>query len=264
MEKSLDSNCRLCSGVTIIKFSNTILEKYNVNYLECNNCKSLQTEIPYWLEEAYENWITKYDTGVYARTEKTSLVSLFICKLFNFKNVIDVGGGDGLFCRILRDYHINCFSSDKYSKNLYSKNFSKPNFDKPDLLTSFEAVEHFENPRDEFDQIFKLNPKMLLLTTSIYKRQEKNWEYFEFKTGQHIFFFSKEALQMIGKKYNYKVIFLQSGFILMTYNNFQCNKIKLFFLKNFLIREKIFQLLRIIKIFFKAKGYENDYKHIRK
>ena len=191
-------------------------------------------------------------------------MSLFICKLFNFKNVIDVGGGDGLFCRILRDYHINCFSSDKYSKNLYSKNFSKPNFDKPDLLTSFEAVEHFENPRDEFDQIFKLNPKMLLLTTSIYKRQEKNWEYFEFKTGQHIFFFSKEALQMIGKKYNYKVIFLQSGFILMTYNNFQCNKIKLFFLKNFLIREKIFQLLRIIKIFFKAKGYENDYKHIRK
>ena len=100
-------------------------------------------------------------------------MSLFICKLFNFKNVIDVGGGDGLFCRILRDYHINCFSSDKYSKNLYSKNFSKPNFDKPDLLTSFEAVEHFENPRDEFDQIFKLNPKMLLLTTSIYKRQEK-------------------------------------------------------------------------------------------
>ena len=70
MEKNLDSNCRLCSGVMIIKFSNTILEKYNVNYLECNNCKSLQTEIPYWLEEAYENWITNYDTGVYARTER--------------------------------------------------------------------------------------------------------------------------------------------------------------------------------------------------
>ena len=69
----------------------------------------------------------------------------------------------------------------------------------------------------------------------------------------NISFFSKEALQMIGKKYNYKVIFLQSGFILMTYNNFQCNKIKLFFLKNFLIREKIFQLLRIIKIFLKQK-----------
>lgn len=264
MEKSLKTNCRLCSGNTIKKFSNKILDKYTINYFECNNCKSLQTESPYWLEEAYNDWITSYDTGAYARTEKTSLVSIIICKFFSFKNVVDIGGGDGLFCRILRDYYINCFSSDKYSNNLYSKAFTKPNFDNPDLMTTFEAVEHFENPGNEFKEIFQHNPKMLLLTTSIYEQQDQNWDYFEFKTGQHIFFFSKQALKMIGKKYNYKVLFLQSGFILMTYNNFQCNKFKLFILKNFLIREKIFQLLRVIKIFFKAKGYENDYKHSKK
>ncbi len=263
MAENLNSKCRLCSANSILKFSNTILNKYQINYFECDNCSSLQTEEPYWLNEAYEDWITKYDTGAYARTEKTSLVSLFLCKYFNFKNVIDLGGGDGLFCRILRDYYINCYTSDKYSKNLYSKIFTKPDFKSPDLLTCFESVEHFENPQEEFDKIFKLKPKMLLMTTSIYKNQAKNWDYFEFQTGQHIFFFSKKALSMIGKKYNYEVFFLESGFILMTSNNFQCNKIKLFLLKNILIREKIFQLLRIIKVFFKSRGYEHDYKYTK-
>ena len=95
---------------------------------------------------------------------------------------------------------------------------------------------------------------MLLLTTSIYKRQKK-LGIFWIQNRPTYLFFSKEVLQMIGKKYNYKVIFLQSGFILMTYNNFQCNKIKLFFLK-FFNKRKIFQLLRITKIFLKQKVIE--------
>jgi hypothetical protein len=263
MENNLISKCRLCSSNLVFKFSNVILGKYKINYFECENCLSLQTENPYWIEEAYDDWITKYDTGAYARTEKTSLVSLFICKIFKFKNVIDVGGGDGLFCRILRDYNINCFSSDKYSNNLYSRIFTKPNFKNPDLLTCFEAVEHFENPKEELEKIFKLNPRMFLFTTSIYNKQDQNWDYLEYQTGQHIFFFSKDAIKKIGKKYNYQVLFLESGFILMTSNNFQCNKITLYFLKNILIREKFFQLLRIIKIFFKARGYEKDYNYTK-
>lgn len=263
MKDNFISNCRLCSGNLNFKFSNNILEKYKIKYFECNNCLSLQTEYPFWLEEAYENWLTSYDTGVYARIEKTSLVSLFLCKFFKLKNVLDIGGGDGLFCRIMRDYYVNCFTSDKYSKNIYSINFTVPNFKNPDLITCFEAVEHFEKPKDEFGKIFELNPKMILLTTSLYKKQGQNWDYFEFQSGQHIFFFSKEALEMIGKKYNYQVIFLESGFILMTSNNFHCNKIILFLLKKIFIREKFFQFLRIVKIFFKAKGYEKDYKYTK-
>ena len=264
MNNNLISNCRLCTNNTIFKFSNTVLEKYKINYFECQKCLSLQTQKPFWLEEAYEDWITKYDTGAYARTEKTSLVSLFVCNLFKLNDVLDIGGGDGLFCRILRDYYINCFTNDKYSKNLYAKTFSNPDFKNPDLLTCFESVEHFENPKEEFDKMFKINPKMLLITTSLYKKQDQNWDYFEFQTGQHIFFLSKEAFKILGKKYNYQVFFLESGFILMTSNNFQCSKIKLFLLKNTLIREKFFQILRIIKIFLKAKGYEKDYKKTKK
>ena len=124
MINNLDFNCRLCSSDTQTKFSEKILNKYNIKFLECKNCKSLQTEKPYWLKESYNTWNTKFDTGVFARVEKTSLVTIFLCKLLNLKNIIDYGGGDGLFCRILRDYNFNCNTYDKYSKNIYSKNFN--------------------------------------------------------------------------------------------------------------------------------------------
>ena len=65
--------------------------------------------------------------------------------MFNLKNVLDIGGGDGLFCRIMRDHFINCFSQDKFSKNIYAQHFEKPKFDNADLLTSFEVIEHLSN-----------------------------------------------------------------------------------------------------------------------
>jgi len=255
--------CRLCEDRSIFKFSEKILNKFNINFYECTKCYSLQTEKPYWLKESYEEWLTKYDTGVYARVEKSSLVTLTICKIFGFNNLLDIGGGDGLFCRIMRDYYINCFSNDKFSKNIYAREFIQPNFENPDLVTSFEAVEHFSDPNQEFDKIFKLNPKAVLLTTSIYEQQGQKWNYLELQTGQHIFFYSKESVKLIGKKYDYNVFFLESGFILMTSKKIKYNDFLIYFFKKILIREKMFFLLRFIKIFFKSKGYEKDYNNIK-
>ena len=62
MINNLDFNCRLCSSDTQTKFSEKILNKYNIKFLECKNCKSLHTEKPYWLKESYNTWNTKFDT----------------------------------------------------------------------------------------------------------------------------------------------------------------------------------------------------------
>ena len=78
----------------------------------------------------------------------------FYQKLFKFNQVIDFGGGDGLFCRIMRDYKFDCNTYDKYSKNTYSKGFDNINIKNVDLLTSFEVIEHFEDPAEEFIKIF--------------------------------------------------------------------------------------------------------------
>ena len=86
----------------------------------------------------------------------------------------------------------------------------------------------------------------------------------ELDTGQHIFFYSKKALQDLSKKYNYKIYFLESGFILMTSDQFNCNKLKIFLLKKILVREKFFYILRFFRIFLNPKGYEKDYLNLKK
>jgi len=45
--------CRLCGGEARLYGGRSVLGKYEVAYYECGQCGSLQTEEPYWLEEAY-------------------------------------------------------------------------------------------------------------------------------------------------------------------------------------------------------------------
>ena len=46
----------------------------------------------------------------------------FLSKLLKIKKGLDWGSGDGLLCRLLRDYEINFYSIDKYSHQKYSQN----------------------------------------------------------------------------------------------------------------------------------------------
>ena len=257
-----DIKCRLCESYTTYKFSKKILKKYDVKFYQCNECESLQTQEPYWLDESYESWLTKFDTGIFSRVSKSFLISFTICKLFKLKDILDYGGGDGLFCRIMRDYYFNCFSYDRFSKNIYSKGFIKQNFDTPDLVTSFEAVEHFSQPITEFKKIFMLKPKMLLLTTGIYQNHDQNWDYLEADSGQHIFFYSKKSMEFIAKQFNYNITFLEYGFILMVSKKVKVKGSLLYLLKKFLIKQKMFYILKFIIIFFKSDGYKKDYNHI--
>ncbi len=260
----MDQNkCRLCLGDLDFSFKEIILDKFNIDFFKCSRCGSLQTEKPYWLEEAYEAWNTEFDTGLFARCYNNFLVVFLICKLTKFKNVLDYGGGDGLFTRIMRDYKINCYNYDKHSETIYSKKFNIPDFNKPDLVTSFEAIEHFADPMTEFEKIFQNTPEMIILTTKIYENQNKDWDYFEFQTGQHIFFYTKNAFKYLAKKFNYNLVFLELGYILFYSNKYSKRKLLLYMLKNFFIRKKFMSFLDLFKIFFKKDGYENDYKIIK-
>ena len=259
-----NDKCRLCYGNIKFKFNEIVLKKNKVNYFYCLYCNSLQTEKVYWLDDAYKSWNTIYDTGLVARVYNNFLVSFFISKLFKLKNILDYGGGDGLFTRIMRDYNLNCYNYDSYAESIYSKKFINPDFEYPDLVTSFEAIEHFSDPKKEFENIFKKKPKIIILTTKIYKNQDKNWDYFEFQTGQHIFFYSKQAFRYLAEKFNYNLVFLELGYILFYSQEYRTRKLSFFMLRNFFIRKKFLIFLNFFKIFFKNNGYEKDYKLLKK
>ena len=206
--------CRLCDEHTIHRFNKQILGKFDVKYFECLSCGSLQTEVPYWLNEAYgKSNLSDLDTGAVQRNLHNLAACWVIVKLYNLKNVIDIGGGDGLLCRLLRDREINCYVKDKYSMPTYSQGFTEQNFENPDLIISFEVLEHLQSPKVDLDDLFSTKPKLLLVTTDIWQKQTDDWWYFMPESGQHVFFYSEKALTYIAHKYDYKLL-ICNGYIL--------------------------------------------------
>lgn len=202
--------CRLCQGTLNHQFTLTLLGRHEVAFFKCGECHSLQTETPYWLEEAYANNNLSYlDTGAAQRNITNLAACFFISKLLHGSNVLDIGGGDGLLCRMLRDYKINCFVKDKYAQPSYAQAFTEENFSKPDMVLGFEVIEHFANPQMDLNELFQFDARVLLLSTAVYDRQQKDWWYLVPNSGQHIFFYSKKALQWIAHHYHYE--FLMSG-----------------------------------------------------
>src|ERR1700677_3533845 len=88
--------CRLYEGRLIRKFGYAVLHKHEVGYFECDQCGSLQTEFPYWLDEAYGSNLSTLDTGAAQRNLQNLAAAYLISKLFAVRDTLDFGGGDGL------------------------------------------------------------------------------------------------------------------------------------------------------------------------
>lgn len=199
--------CTLCKGETNYLFSKIILNKYSARYFECIACGSLQTENPFWLDESYSSsHITNLDTGIFQRNLSNLATTFLVSKLTNAKYVVDFGGGDGLLCRMLRDYGVNAYVYDSYATNTYAKGFDSTLKEKIDLVLAFEVFEHFKDPGSEIRNLFELNPKAILISTELYNNQNQNWWYLSAETGQHIFFFSKKAVKKIANDFGYYLI----------------------------------------------------------
>jgi len=234
-------NCRLCDSTSNHVFSKKILNKYNITYYKCSNCLSLQTESPYWIEEAYsKSNLSELDTGAAQRNLFNLAASFSIAKLLRIKNIIDIGGGDGLLTRLLRDYGLNCYSKDKFAIPTYSIGFTNEDFNIPEMVLGFEVLEHFSNPANDLEIFFKNNPSIVLLSSQIFRNQDDNWWYLTPESGQHVFFYSEKAVSLIGKKYGYNYI-VKNGYILFLKNN---SKIILT-VASLLLNTKIIRIIRM-------------------
>lgn len=198
--------CRCCKSKIETEAFKGNLIGHQVSFFECNYCSYVQTEKPYWLNEAYESPINKSDTGILARNFKNLKKVIVVLNLLNSKNgkVLDFAGGYGFLTRLLRDQGVDAFWYDPYTENLTAKGFEY-NYDfKPDLVTAFEAFEHFENPIEKLDEIFSICDNLLFSTDIIPKPTPnfESWSYYGSDHGQHIGFFRKKTLEYIALKYN--------------------------------------------------------------
>ncbi len=209
--------CRLCERDTKFKFSKEVLNKYEISYHECTNCLSLQTEAPYWLDDAYTCESEKFDTGKATRTLLNFTVlphlysALGISKDVNF---VDWGGGTGLFARLMRDIGFNYKSYDKYAKNEFTQGYEINKKEAiVDAITLFEVVEHFPNPIKDWEEIFNSNASTIIFSTLAYDGNDSDWHYLSPENGQHVFFYSEKALSMLAEKNNYHAYKIDGYFL---------------------------------------------------
>lgn len=197
--KNITISCRCCNEVAE-KIFNAKLLNNDIQYFECKKCEYVQTEVPYWLDEAYANPINTSDTGVMERNVLNARLVQMVLKLLKIQDstVVDFAGGYGILVRLLRDRGIQALWSDGYCKNLLSGGFEFKT-QTAELVTAFEVFEHFVNPQIELKKLFAIAPNVLLSTLIIPKPipASADWWYYGLEHGQHIGFYSLETLRYL-------------------------------------------------------------------
>lgn len=205
----MSARCRVCSSPTTFIFSGDLLKKSDVKYYECPECGYVQTEEPYWLEEAYKSPINVLDTGIMTRNldnVNRVIASLWALNMLDGR-VVDFAGGYGILVRLLRDAGINAYWLDKYSGNLLARGFEDDG-SSAQLITSFEAFEHFVDPISELKSMLERAPAVLISTTLIPTPTPhlRDWWYYGSNHGQHIGFFRETTLKRMAKMLGKQVV----------------------------------------------------------
>lgn len=202
-----NTNCPICGAVRKECFRAKILNKYDIGYWLCDRCGLLQTEKPFWLNEAYSRAITSTDTGLVARNISLARIASVLIYFLVGKNGrhVDAAGGYGLLTRLMRDIGFDFYWSDPYCENLHAVGFEATQVVPPfDVVTAFEVLEHVENPLEFIDAALNSNEcRTLIFTTMLYEGAPPmpgRWWYYGVEHGQHISFFQRRTLETIAKK----------------------------------------------------------------
>jgi hypothetical protein len=117
---------------------------------------------------------------------------------------LDYGGGLGLIPRLLREEGYNAFNFDTYTKTP----FSDCEWDKtpPNFVLAIELFEHLPNPKAEAQLIFGGKPEYLYVRTWRYFGQGIDWSYIGASHGEHVFFYTDEAMRILAKSQCYEVL----------------------------------------------------------
>lgn len=193
--------CKICDSRSELFDTAVVLERHTVKYYRCSKCGLVETEEPFWLEEAYASPIVDSDIGLVGRNVELARQTQVILDVL-FKDgsrFVDYGGGYGMFVRLMRDAGFNFFRYDRYCANLFAKGFDvalegEHDFD---LLTAFEVFEHLADPTAELATMLSFS-RNIFFTTQLLSREHpprpSEWWYYALHGGQHVTLYTKEAL----------------------------------------------------------------------
>ncbi|MEE6179257.1 class I SAM-dependent methyltransferase [Mycobacterium sp. 050134] len=201
--------CRVCSSSTAPAFTHRVLRKYDCRYYLCGNCGCLQTEEPFWLDEAYASPVAAADTSILWRNLYLArVVSVLLYFQFDHDGrFLDTAGGYGLFTRLMRDIGFDYYWADSHSPNLTARGFEADGGPGApyEAVTAFEVMEHLSDPMAFVAELLEsTGTDTVIFTTDLFEGTPpapEEWRYYAFATGQHITFYQKSTLELIGKRF---------------------------------------------------------------
>lgn len=218
-------NCKICESTSRVLFRKRVLARYDIDYFQCTACRFVQTEEPYWLDEAYSDAITKTDIGLVQRNEEfTRKTATIILALFpKSKSYLDYGGGYGMLVRMMRDRGFDFYRSDPFCQNLFARGFdaNQSAVKTFDLVTAFEVLEHLKDPLEGIGEMLRHGRNLLFSTLLLPKDEElADWWYLGSEHGQHIALFSREALEHVASTFDLRYYTNGASLHLLTQNDF--------------------------------------------
>lgn len=206
--------CRICGNPSTLFDHAKVLEKYDIQYFHCGYCGFLQTEDPYWLDEAYDQAITKSDIGllqrnIYFSKKTANLLQMCFDPSGKF---MDYGGGYGIFVRLMRDHGYDFYLNDPMCENIFAQGFNSDQDLCYDLLTAWEVFEHLPDPIREIQNLLK-SSKTLIFSTQLIPENPlpiNDWWYYGTEHGQHVSFYAKKTLAYIAEKFGLQLIYSDS------------------------------------------------------
>lgn len=201
-------NSRITGGPTTRLFTARVLGTHDVTYFRCNRTGFIQTEEPYWLEQAYADAISDLDVGCVSRNIRLAEQTARLIQR-NFPRagqLLDYGAGYGLFVRLMRDLGFNCQWYDPFCKNLFARGFEADITarSKFDVVTAFEVFEHSIDPVGDVRRMLEFAPTIVFSTLLVPPgelRGPEDWWYFIPVTGQHVAFHTRESLTELGRQF---------------------------------------------------------------
>jgi len=228
-------DCKICLSTVTYFATARVLNKYDVQYFKCPHCGFVQTQEPFWLNEAYSEAIAGSDLGLIRRNIAFSRIAQALITVVFDSNAkfIDYGGGYGLFVRLMRDAGFDYYRLDELCPNLFARGFDADGAgrDQYELLSAFEVFEHLMEPMREIERMLTFSRNILLSTELLPPTQPKpgEWWYYSLEHGQHVSIYSRPSLEVVAEKFHLKLYSNNSALHLLTDRNIPSFMLRLLF-----------------------------------
>ena len=239
MEENYFSSCPVCDASRINQ-----LTGYSKDYLvQCENCKFVFAQRIPTLPEL----IAHYET--YPRTNSISDITIkrynelldYFEAFRNTNNIIDVGCGDGFFLETAKKRGWNVYGTEytdiaikicnekgitMHQGKLDTRNYAVDFFD---VITSFEVIEHINNPTEEIQNFAGIIRKggIVYVTTPNFNSAARlylknTWTVIEYP--EHLSYYTRKTLSYLFEKNGFKTIRFQTTGI--SFNRIQSSQLK--------------------------------------